>query len=263
VYTLPRQPGSIGRVLDAAAMLFKSTFVAVLPFSFAAAILSLAPSAFLLFYDPVKDAADILALMRSPVYWSTVAATLLVNSVVYSALMARAESMAQGARITAGAACGIGVRRFPVLFLSLICFALVFFLGLLLLVVPGIILLVSMIFYTPAVVIDRKGPVESLTYSHGLVWGNWWRTSVLLTVGFIVIYVLFVIVAIGLQLLAEFLAFDRTTRTLVEFSSSAFVTLVSAPFANALMLEIYRDLKLRKEGADLAQRLAALRPASA
>jgi hypothetical protein len=262
VYTLPRQPGSIGRVLDAAAMLFKSSFVAVLPFSLAAALLSIVPNAFLLFYDPVKDAADIVALMRSGRYWSVIGATLLVNIIVYSASMARAESIARGARLSLASATGIALRRFPVLLLSLVCFAVAFGVGLLLLVIPGIILLVSLLFYTPAIVIDRKGVVESLSYSHSLVWGNWWRTSALLTVGFIVIYVLFVIVALGLQVMAEFLALDRTTRTLVEFSSGGFVTLVTAPFANDLMLEIYRDLKLRKEGGDLVERLAALRPAS-
>lgn len=261
MYTLPRRPGSIGRVLDAAAMLFKSSFVAVLPFSVVAALLSLVPSAYLLFYDPVKDAADIANLARSPAYWSVVVASILVNTFVYSAAMVRAESIARGARISLLGATGIGLRRLPVLILTLVCFAVLLSVGILLLVIPGIILLVSMLFYTPAIVIDRKG-VDSLGYSHSLVWGNWWRTSALLTVGFIVIYVLFIIVAIGLQMLGEFLSLDRATRMLMQFLSSGLVTAVTVPFANALMLEIYRDLKLRKEGADLIERLAALRPAS-
>jgi hypothetical protein len=81
-------------------------------------------------------------------------------------------------------------------------------------------------------------------------------------VGGIVIYVLFVIVDIAIMLFAQVLALDQVTRFMIMFLSNAFVTLLTTPFFNALMLEIYRDLKLRKEGGDLDERLKALGPAT-
>jgi hypothetical protein len=262
VYTLPRQPGSIGQVLDAAVMLFKSSFLYVLPFTIVGGGVALVPNAFLLFYDPVQDTAALGQLLRGGLYWTVFFASVIVAVLFTAAGMARAESVAQGNPISVGAALAIGLRRFPVVVLSLLCFVVAVCVGFVLLVIPGMILMVSLILYTPAIVVDRKGIIEALTYSHSLVWGNWWRTSVLFTVGLVVVYVLFIIIAAALGMLSEILGLERTTLMLLQFITNGLVALVTTPFANALLLEIYRDLKLRKEGGDLEQRLGALQPAS-
>jgi len=174
--------------------------------------------------------------------------------------MARAESIAQGARIGIGDALAFGVRRSLVLVLATVGYGLACLIGLVFLVIPCVILMVSLVLYMPAIVVDRKGVFDSLSHSHTLVWGNWWRTSALLTIGIIFVYVLVMVVGIGLALLGQFLGFDTTTQILVQFISASVMTVFMIPFTNALWLEIYRDLKLRKEGGDLEQRLAALRP---
>jgi hypothetical protein len=265
VYILPRRPGSIGQVLDAAVLLFKTSFTAVLPFSVVAALLALAPNIVLLLALPASGAGATgatLLMGRDVVYWCVVGVAICLNVLIYAALMVRAESIARGARVTIGWSVAFALRRFLVLLLALICFCIVLAIGFILLVIPGLILLISMILYSTAIVLDGKGSTESLSYSHSLVWGNWWRTSALLTVGGIVIYVMFIIVDIGVVFAAQILALDPTTQFLVMFVSNAFVTLLTTPFFNALMLEIYRDLKLRKEGGDLAERLKALEPAA-
>ena len=265
MYALPRRPGSIGQVLDAAVMLFKASFTAVLPFSIVAALLALAPNIVLLVAvsaNPTQAAANDLVLGRTGLYWWAFGLALCLSLINYAALIVRAESIARGAKVTNSAALAIALKRFFVLLLAVVCFAIVLMLGLLLLLIPGLILLISMIMYSVAIVLDGKGVTGSLSYSHSLVWGNWWRTSALLTVGAIVIYVMFLIVDIGIVLTAQFLALDPITRLLIMFVSNAFVTLLTTPFFNALMLEIYRDLKLRKEGGDLEERLNALGPAA-
>ncbi|MGH8262609.1 MAG: hypothetical protein ACRET4_03945 [Steroidobacteraceae bacterium] len=264
MYTLPRRPGSIGQVLDAAVMLFKASFKAVLPFSIVAAVLALAPIIVQLLgvsANRVEPTVANLEQSRSPLYWGVVGISICVSLINYAALMVRAESIARGAKVTNGAALAIARRRSFILLLVVVCFLIVLALGLILLVIPGLILLISMSMYSMAIVLDGKG-IESLGYSHSLVWGNWWRTSALLTVGGIVVYVMFLMVDLVVVLVAQVLALDPVTQFMILFLSNAFVTLLTTPFLNALMLEIYRDLKLRKEGGDLDERLTALGPAT-
>jgi hypothetical protein len=265
MYSLPRRPASIGQVLDAAVMLFKYSFSATLAFTVVAGVLDLIPNIVLLVTEPedvVAAASRTLFAPRSAFDWSVVAGCLALWFIVNGAAMARAESIAQGARVGIGAALAFALRRSLALVLGTVCYFVAWLIGLVFLVVPGVILMVSLVVYMPAIVVDNRSFGDALSRSHTLVWGNWWRTSTLLTLGFIVIYVLFGIVEIGLALLTQFLGFDLATQLLVQFISAAIITIFTMPFANALMLEIYRDLKLRKEGGDLEQRLAALRPQS-
>ena len=264
MYVLAQQPRSIGQVLDAAAQLFKAAFAALLPFSITAGVLAVLPGAILLLGGPSleTDPGKMLSLMRSPAYWTVMVVSMFVNIIVYGAAMVRAESVAQGASVSAGEALDVGARRCLIAFVSSICFGLVVAVGLVLLIVPGLILMVSLVFGVTAIMIDGKGIIEGLSYSHKLVWGNWWRTATLLTVGIIIVYILFVIAALALGMTAGFVSRDRTILLLVQFLSSGVATFIMTPFLIALMLEIYRDLKLRKEGGDLAGRLSSLQPAS-
>ena len=270
MYVLAQQPRSIGQVLDAAAQLFKAAFVPLLPFSVVAGLVQMLPAAFFLFAAPgpgseatqAAQAAQMLNIVRSPFYWGGMVVLMLVNLIVYGAAIVRAESVAQTASMSAGQALDVGVRKCLIALVSSICFGLAVAVGLVLLIVPGLILLVSLIFGVTGIMLDDKGIISSLNYSHKLVWGNWWRTATLLTVGVIIVYVLFLIAALALGFTAGFLSSDRTVLMLVQFVSSGVATFVVTPFFIALMLEIYRDLKLRKEGGDLAGRLSSLQPAS-
>ena len=64
-----------------------------------------------------------------------------------------------------------------------------------LLIIPGIILMVSLLLCYPTALFDNKGPVSALSESHRLVWGNWWRTFVMLSVGVIILMVIYLVVA--------------------------------------------------------------------
>ncbi|HZF16750.1 MAG TPA: hypothetical protein VE046_12485 [Steroidobacteraceae bacterium] len=263
MYSLPRRPAGIGQVLDAAVLLFKYSFKATLLFAVVAGVLDLVPNIVML---ATQSEEAVAASIRSPYAsrsltdWAVFFGCSLLSIMFYGAAMARAESIARGARIGIGAAFAFGLRRSLSMVLATLCYFLACGIGVLLLIVPGVILMVSLVVYLPAIVVDGRNFGEALSYSHTLVWGNWWRTSAILTVGFVFVYLLLGIIEVGLALLGQFLGFDLTTQLLVQFISASIFTVFTVPFVNALWLEIYRDLKLRTEGGDLEQRLAALRP---
>jgi hypothetical protein len=137
--------------------------------------------------------------------------------------------------------------------------------GLVLVIVPGLILMVSLMMYMALLLFENKGPVDSLTGSHRLVWGNWWRSSAILTIALILVIVIVMAVGMVAAIVTPFagLAMDDILMVglVAELVFNAVFNVLFMPFLTAVMIALYWDLKLRKEGGDLAARVNALNPA--
>jgi hypothetical protein len=100
------------------------------------------------------------------------------------------------------------------------------------------------------------------------VWGNWWRTAAILAVGFIVVFVIYMAASLVIGVLVPLLVLgggDAESVLLITLISSLLIgvlmSLLITPFYISMLLAIYWDLKLRKDGGDLAARVGALSPA--
>ncbi|MEM8660342.1 MAG: hypothetical protein AAGF35_05610, partial [Pseudomonadota bacterium] len=136
---------------------------------------------------------------------------------------------------------------------------LVLFVGSLLLIVPGIILGVSLFFGPYLVVTDELGPIAALRRSHKLVWGDWWRTTIILTVVIFILMAVYVLAGI----LGAFAGYSETESPSVTFYTieaivGIVISAILTPIFPAFGLAVLNDLKLRKEGDDLSARLDAL-----
>jgi hypothetical protein len=110
-----------------------------------------------------------------------------------------------------------------------------------------------------ALLIDRMSPIAALRHSVKLVLGNWWRTFAVFLVALVVVLVIyFVAAAVFIPLVGAMdVALVAVVSEMLIFVMSALVT----PYFGATMLALYGDLKARKEGSDLEQRIsAAARP---
>ena len=262
MYQLSTEPQSIGRVLDASFKLYGATFRDVLPFALILAILAVIPALTLFARGAAQDPQALVAAFTTPSYFITAFLTGLLSFAFYIAMLARMEAFAQGRRIALGAALDTGLRRFVRAYVATLLYGLLSAVGLILLVVPGLIVMVSLLFALPAIAVDNKRLIESLNYSHNLVWGAWWRTATLVTIGMIVPVVLVYFgpgVIVGM--LAAILKLDAVVLMIFQFALVAVATLLIAPYFLALCLEVYRDLKLRKEGGDLAARISQVQGA--
>lgn len=143
--------------------------------------------------------------------------------------------------------------------------------GLGIIFILGIAAVVAMSYVTvrlqlwqPAIFADNDSAPASIGRSWRLVGGHWWRTTVILFVGGIVIAVLGYLVPwlVGLAFgvfrahAAGLPGALRTLRLIQVFAQAT--RMVTLPLTTALSLAIYHDLKLRREGADLAARTEAL-----
>jgi hypothetical protein len=107
-------------------------------------------------------------------------------------------------------------------------------------------------------IIEDKGAPESLGRSWTLTTGYWWRLATILTVLVIVIVVLFLVIGLIAGIVAASMgSTGGISGVLIQIVSLLGNALISPLYA-AVLLAIYYDLKLRKEGADLAGRVNAL-----
>jgi hypothetical protein len=131
--------------------------------------------------------------------------------------------------------------------------------------IPVIYVVTRMLLYMVPLVADRQGPLRSIASSWRLVGGNWWRSSTVLFVMAIIVYVLtLVVIAIGGAIGVTITGIPTgpgqvfgAVAVIGAFLGGA-IRIVSAPLMSALFVCLYQDLVLRKGGGDLEARLGAL-----
>lgn len=265
----PQSPQSIGKVLDSGFSLYRDVFKRILPLSFAVALLSVLPGMWPYFIDPAAVAASgglsggmLTSLIAGFLVW------FVIYMAVYAGWLKSLDAMARGGEgLGFGSALSAGIGKvFPLLVASIL-YGIAVIVGMLLLVVPGVILVISLMFWWFLLVLDDRGIIESLTGSHKLVWGNWWRTATVITVaGVLYMVALFLVVGIagvivGVSAFAppspEQAAAGPGVAVLVITAVQVLLTALLMPMMASIMLIQFRDLQLRKSGSDLAARAAA------
>jgi hypothetical protein len=138
------------------------------------------------------------------------------------------------------------LRIWPWALLTVLLYLLVVSFGFVL-IVPGIILAVSLMFSVYATVLDGVKPLPALNMSHNLVWGHWWRTLGLLLMIYIPFGLLAAILssAFGLDVAPDQAVHGRDLfkEAVLEMVLVAFLS----PFLCSIQYLYYHDLKLRRQ----------------
>lgn len=261
----PAQPQTIGGVLDTSFRLYKASIAAVWPFCLIMAVGGALPTLYLLVKrGAVADATDptvMLSILTEPGYWLTYVFTALFTLCGLAAIYMKLHAIGTDTEMSTGDALQVGLRRTLPLFFMSILFGFVLMIGFILLLVPGFILVVSLMLSYAVMVIEGTGPLTSLNASHRLVWGNWWRCATIATIGLFVLLVIYaavvMVIALGAQLAPQSVD-SVATQLVTTVIAGLVINVVAVPFSSALQVATYWDMKLRKEGGDLAARVGAL-----
>ena len=259
----PTQPQGVGGVLDTSFQLYKASIATVWPLCLLMSIVSSPPSLYLMIGGGGQTgAAGMLSAMSNPVYWLVYVVSMTLMLWTIGALYLKEYSIGIGAEQSAGSALQAALVRLVPLLLAVVLMIVAITVGLVLLLIPGFILMVSLMLGTNLVLFEGKGPIEALSGSHKLVWGNWWRVAAILTVGFILLMVIYAAVGLIIGVLAPLIGFgvdDIVTYSAISgLLVGVIVNVLVTPYYAALLIALYWDLKLRKEGGDLAARVGAL-----
>lgn len=124
-------------------------------------------------------------------------------------------------------------------------------LGLLLFIIPGIWLFISWTVAVPALLTEGVKGWKALTRSFRLVRDYWWRTLALVLLGSILAGI--VTFALGAALGAlTFAADSDAALAAASLAASIVAGAITTPFVAAMTIVLYIDLRVRKEGFDLA-----------
>jgi hypothetical protein len=279
MFTMPTAPRSIGGVLDDAFQLYRHSFWAVWPLAVISILLSLTAIG-LASWRALTAGGDpqaALAAFTSVGFWLGFLLAILVGFWMYGAQILRVHAVAQGESLSYGVALSRGLSIMPAMLLATLVYGLVLTVAIILpavaaAIVPGVlwrtlvalvlcvpffVLYVTYYFYMPAIAIDDTGPFGALGRSRNLVRGNWWRVTAILTVGIIIIMVVYLTGGFIAGLLTTPIR-DVLTNTVVSQILGGILSSAAMPLIPVLSLVIYYDLKLRKFGGDLAQRVDSL-----
>ena len=252
MYQKPNAPLSIGGVLDDGFGLAKASFVQVFPLAVIGAIFSQLPG---FIFDEATMPED---FSTTPLLVSMLV-SLLGSILIFGALISKMNAVCNGQAQSISEALGVGLScLIPLVFCSIL-YVLGIMGGMILLIIPGIILSISLVFGPYLVLTDGLGPVAALRHSHKLVWGDWWRTTIIFTVVIFVLIAAYMLIGV----LGAFAGYADATgmASSTSFWDIILIVLISAlvtPIFYAFALAVLNDLRLRKEGGDLADRLDAI-----
>lgn len=267
-YQALTEPSSIGRVLDSGFRLFVASLKPVLLLLVVTAVINIIMQYAMFktmlplqqFATEEEIAQHMVAMM--PQILGTSVIMWLVSIILYNAILSRVGAVAYGGNGDLYDALMTGIRKAIPVFVAAVLYMLAISVGFVLLVIPGLILMVTLLFFQVLIVVDDEGIIASLKRSHKLVWGNYWRTTAVILVPFFIVYALIMVVAIIAGFFGAFTAPEamhgqmHMTFGLVDVIIAA-VSVLMVPLLDAVFIAQVNDLKLRKSGSDLEQRLSA------
>jgi len=281
----PSRPQAVGEVLDSAFRIFGATLVKCLPYAVLGVFAGQLPTLYDLGKGRPLGQAAMLDHLRDPLWWLLYLLAIVGTMVLTNAVILREYALVTGRPAVAAAELARSLRRIPGLLLIglvvgltvLACclpaiviavavkasggtmagFAMVG-LAFILLLIPASWLVVRWSCAATIYLVSDRRALASMTHSWQLTAGSFWRLSLIYTIAIILIIVLYVLSGVIGGTVSLLLA--RGDVAVITAATTVVVVLLGAiatPFYWALALAVLGDLTVRREGADIAQRMSA------
>jgi hypothetical protein len=288
VYVRPTAPRSIGEILDDGFKLYRESFAKSWPLALGAQLILDVPSVILQYQTRGLVVGGspqaMLAVFSSPSVWLSYVVCVVVFLGFYNGLIVQLDAAATAKMIARGRALAAGFRLLPRMLVLSIVMLVVFSVAALLAAFFGSVLralhapilifvlvvaLAAILIYVwgrvflanIALVVEDAQVFKALDISWTLIKDHWWRTATVYTIALILVMAFYVIIAvINAALAVTTLRNPFGIGSLISHGIAIVGGAVLMPFPLAVLLAMYHDLKLRKEGVDLASRVNALAP---
>jgi hypothetical protein len=281
MYVQPTAPRDIGGVIDDAIKLYRASFRTCWPIALIASLVSAATVLYLLSRFPaiatLRDPAQMLQLFK-PSIWGFYLVLSIASLVLLGAIIACQNALAAGAApMSIGQALSAAFARVHWQLLAIVLWLLylgsvaaivllpvpaaVKFLGVVAWAMFGIYLWGRLQLWIVALFAEDAGTLHAMRVSWDLITGHWWRAAMILTVGIIIVLVIVLIFGFVGGLVFVMFRLDPMSliigNQLISAAERVFVT----SMIPALLVAMYYDFKLRREGGDLAARTKSLQTA--
>lgn len=272
----PQRQLSVGEVLDLTFRIYRVTFVKCLAFATCGVIAGQLAGIYALLKGrtPARGSTGMggmLELMQDRTVVALYIVGIVLTVIFYAAVLLRQRAIITDG--TVGGELTAALRRMPALIglgllvalASAACFLPAWATGgtlrALLIIAALVVLSYGVVAISCAqtiLLVEDAGPAASLARSWRLTTGSFWRLSIIYTVALIILIALYLVIAAVAGFLAGVLAHgDLAMVTAFAEVIGIVLGALATPFYGALALAVLADLKVRKEGADLAQRISA------
>jgi hypothetical protein len=285
VYIRATAPRSIGGVLDDGLRLWRDSLSKTWPLAFIAQLVAALPVLFIQASAPpiapagksflaaaaAANAQFAAGLLKSPILLLAYLAALVVSIACYAGIILRLAGVAKDDVPSLGAAVAGGFRLVPRVLGQFLLFVLVILLAMaaktlatpllvVFLLLLGVFLLGRIFLAFISLVADDAGPIESVTASWRLTRGYWWRCAAILVVLIFIAVVFSLVVGFAISLIAVSMGGAGMAAQALTQLVAVLANALLGSLYPAVLMAIYYDLKLRKEGADLLGRVKSLAP---
>jgi hypothetical protein len=170
--------------------------------------------------------------------------SLIIGPLVQAAMLYGAFQDMRGREVRLGESIGVALRRFlPVLGVA-ICFVLAIAVGFVLLIVPALMFAAMFFVATPVCVVERLGPLASMTRSRDLTRGHRWKVFGVVVLLTVINIVVASVLKLGLVALAG---------PVLAVTGLLIWGALYGAYSALIAVVSYRDLRVAKEGIDTEQ----------
>jgi hypothetical protein len=238
----PLRPQSVSEVLDTAFHIFAASLLKNLPYG----ILLILAGQLVNIYS-LATGRPLSALPHDASSGLVYAVSLVAVCTIWIAIILRQCAIAQGETHSMRAELTRALRIVPQIVVLAVLSIAAFAVGFVLLVVPGIYLLVALSVAVPALVLQRRSPIDAMRFSVHLMRGSWWRTLAVFVVTLTILFVFYILAIILAAVAVQFargadIALVTAAATVLIIALGAFTT----PFFAAALLAVFGDLLARQ-----------------
>jgi hypothetical protein len=282
MYVQPTAPRAIGGVIDDAIKLYRASFRTCWPIALIGSVVTAAISLYLLSRFPalatVRDPALMWQMLKPSPLWGWLLIPGIASLLLLGAVIACQNALAAGTGpMTVGVALATAFARLHWLLLAVLVGVIFIGFGVGIVLVPvvaasrvlavlawvivGIYLWGRLQLWMVAVFAEDAGTFRAMGVSWRLVGGHWWRSATILTVGIIIVLVISMLFGLVGNLIFVVVRVDRMSVLMGNQLITAVERVFVTPMMPAVLVAMYYDFKLRREGGDLAARTKSLRSA--
>ncbi|HXO64379.1 MAG TPA: hypothetical protein VN882_06735 [Steroidobacteraceae bacterium] len=267
----PQRPLSIGEIVDAAFRIFLATVVKCLPYALVAVVAEQLPN----IYYIVTGRGVLLAMftaVKDPRWLLFDGIGLAIAMFLCSAMLLRQRALVTGGAAALAPELTAVLRRAPALMLLVVLWVAVVLACLLpalafgqplnivvaiVMLVPASFIMLALCASWPSLILTGRSAAASLVHSWHLTSGSLWRLSAVFTVAIVLVFVLELLITVVTGLISLLVAHGDVA-IIMAATETVLVILhaIVMPFYTALLLAVFGDLCVRKEGTDLAQRIS-------
>lgn len=240
MFTLKNEPQNTQHILEQGFTLYKQTFWASLPYTLCATILMFIPVTLRTLY--MMQAGSVVH--HDYAVWA-ILACWIGGFTLLSGLIFRLYCYCYQVPSHFIGSLQHSLSKLISLLLLGALYCIIVLSGTMLLIIPGMIFIISLMFSFILVITDNQNVLQTLTMSHRLVWGHWWHVAYVISIPLLLNIAITLTVMLSVIIMLSNMGAKLTEITITLAIFNIIIQTLFIPFIFAVGLVLLHDLRRR------------------